>query len=71
MRGVTSHPDFNKWSMRFQPALPMRGVTASMNFIISEHFAISTRTPHAGSDFVSYNTAFYGLYFNPHSPCGE
>ena len=34
---------------RFQPALPMRGVTIKDDLTCSD-FSISTRTPHAGSD---------------------
>ena len=32
---------------------------------------ISTRTPHAGSDVRSTGFRSKGVYFNPHSPCGE
>ena len=34
---------------RFQPALPMRGVTRR-TWLYPFHSMISTRTPHAGSD---------------------
>ena len=34
----------------FQPALPMRGVTVLLA-VVGQRFHISTRTPHAGSDF--------------------
>ena len=34
---------------KFQPALPMRGVTA-FAVVLLGHVLISTRTPHAGSD---------------------
>ena len=33
----------------FQPALPMRGVTAAEHQLVAQ-VVISTRTPHAGSD---------------------
>ena len=36
---------------KFQPALPMRGVTGH-RVCMHESVSISTRTPHAGSDIV-------------------
>ena len=32
---------------------------------------ISTRTPHAGSDYHREVKAYDKADFNPHSPCGE
>ena len=37
----------------FQPALPMRGVTGSADDVL-RGVDISTRTPHAGSDYDSW-----------------
>ena len=50
MRGVTLVMQEHAESVAFQPALPMRGVTVLENdrFRVT---IISTRTPHAGSDF--------------------
>ena len=54
----------------FQPALPMRGVTAGDDGrCVTGH--ISTRTPHAGSDVALPVVASEVSNFNPHSPCGE
>ena len=55
----------------FQPALPMRGVTAGDDGrCVTGH--ISTRTPHAGSDaYERMRLANLRYDFNPHSPCGE
>ena len=49
MRGVTCERCKAKGLIVFQPALPMRGVTepGSLGCFAD---AISTRTPHAGSD---------------------
>ena len=46
---------------QFQPALPMRGVTAHA-VLIDAPLVISTRTPHAGSDFP---VLFYILQAEP------
>ena len=54
----------------FQPALPMRGVTVFAHMRPNPH-AISTRTPHAGSDILGDSTKAELSNFNPHSPCGE
>ena len=51
MRGVTHHGRYRRGRHRFQPALPMRGVTQD-NLRNALYTGISTRTPHAGSDFV-------------------
>ena len=54
----------------FQPALPMRGVTAGDDGrCVTGH--ISTRTPHAGSDQADNAASQESFDFNPHSPCGE
>ena len=54
----------------FQPALPMRGVTAGDDGrCVTGH--ISTHTPHAGSDVVASAVEPLKDDFNPHSPCGE
>ena len=55
---------------KFQPALPMRGVTASAEIFLTWD-TISTRTPHAGSDFLRLVCTDERPNFNPHSPCGE
>ena len=49
MRGVTFRIKVDAGASKFQPALPMRGVTRSERH---DHYTrcISTRTPHAGSD---------------------
>ena len=51
MRGVTREGQGDtQQHQRFQPALPMRGVTAGDDGrCVTGH--ISTRTPHAGSDY--------------------
>ena len=49
MRGVTEHPEKVLGTRLFQPALPMRGVTP-LAAVLHAGGAISTRTPHAGSD---------------------
>ena len=51
MRGVTRLVEGIHLKLKFQPALPMRGVTC--RFAVPRYKAdISTRTPHAGSDAV-------------------
>ena len=54
----------------FQSTLPMRGATPQSRKNIKGK-NISIHTPHAGSDQFSGNAGCLGLYFNPHSPCGE
>ena len=49
MRGVTVFRRVDVLDVQFQPALPMRGVTAQVVYVVPLHI-ISTRTPHAGSD---------------------
>ena len=49
MRGVTLDPELKGTVDEFQPALPMRGVTDRFRHQ-PRCQAISTRTPHAGSD---------------------
>ena len=49
MRGVTSDFDDEIAARKFQPALPMRGVTRRATAPPTAR-RISTRTPHAGSD---------------------
>ena len=51
MRGVTQQVVIAGFKGLFQPALPMRGVTRPSDMSILS-VLISTRTPHAGSDFV-------------------
>ena len=51
MRGVTPLLVIAGAQHGFQPALPMRGVTQD-NLRNALYTGISTRTPHAGSDFV-------------------
>ena len=51
MRGVTPFHGIGRAQHGFQPALPMRGVTQD-NLRNALYTGISTRTPHAGSDFV-------------------
>ena len=60
----------SRYSKLFQPALPMRGVTI-VYLELRVLFLISTRTPHAGSDFQDRKRRYYTIHFNPHSPCGE
>ena len=48
----------------------MRGVTLA-DGIIGGSQAISTRTPHAGSDDGIKQGHRLDNDFNPHSPCGE
>ena len=52
MRGVTLRHRIDGGLIVFQPALPMRGVTQSLLYLLSGE-RISTRTPHAGSDAAS------------------
>ena len=52
MRGVTETFSLLAGEIQFQPALPMRGVTCP-HIEAGLKFHISTRTPHAGSDFVT------------------
>ena len=49
MQGVTGENSPENSLSKFQPALPMRGVTHARHFFHADG-AISTRTPHAGSD---------------------
>ena len=70
MRGVTMTKLTRGFTFLFQPALPMRGVTAGDDGrCVTGH--ISTRTPHAGSDYDGHPQILLGCNFNPHSPCGE
>ncbi len=50
MRGVTLRHRIDGGLIVFQPALPMRGVTGHQRASDGRR-VISTRTPHAGSDF--------------------
>ena len=52
---------------RFQPALPMRGVTRR-TWLYPFHSMISTRTPHAGSDSASSYHAMPICPFQPALP---
>ena len=70
MRGVTRSGRILCLGREFQPALPMRGVTLA-DGIIGGSQAISTRTPHAGSDDGIKQGHRLDNDFNPHSPCGE
>ena len=60
MRGVTARTKTMTMSEHFQPALPMRGVTGLAKMGEACAF-ISTRTPHAGSDY-TYPYAAIDLY---------
>ena len=70
MRGVTTFYADGEHYFVFQPALPMRGVTLAQ-LLVADCYAISTRTPHAGSDKSPATSQSTTAYFNPHSPCGE
>ena len=52
---------------RFQPALPMRGVTRR-TWLYPFHSMISTRTPHAGSDRYGKFRYLYVKEFQPALP---
>ena len=49
----------------------MRGVTFQFFGVTAHLLNISTRTPHAGSDYHREVKAYDKADFNPHSPCGE
>ena len=67
MRGVTQGLPALISVCTFQPALPMRGVT---RIAIDHHVGIpiSTRTPHAGSDFDDFITMALNRQFQPALP---
>ena len=52
---------------KFQPALPMRGVTRPQ-LLGTVNIVISTRTPHAGSDLPGLPENIYEYEFQPALP---
>ena len=67
MRGVTSDFDDEIAARKFQPALPMRGVT-EWDAMHAVDGYISTRTPHAGSDGCYSRSALLIVSFQPALP---
>ena len=55
---------------RFQPALPMRGVTGLQLAMAGEEL-FQPALPMRGVTFLVCFLGGYWFYFNPHSPCGE
>ena len=67
MRGVTAVWVMTIATDLFQPALPMRGVTAR-HVVLRGLVLISTRTPHAGSDGTVSSSAISSSVFQPALP---
>ena len=68
MRGVTFWENLDIPNVSFQLTRLMRGVTTFICFQVSTR-AISTHTPHARRDSITFYRLSSSVYFNSHASC--